>query len=175
WADLSEGHYGFSILNDCKYGHSVKDGDFALTLIKSGIEPNPTTDQEEHYFTYSIYPHGGTWREADTVQEAYKVNQPLLARKGGKPGEETSFVKVDQKNIILETIKMAEDETGVILRLYDSENAKTKARLTFEQKILSVCECNLMEEEIEKTEASEYDFQILVKPYEIKTYKIRFQ
>ena len=38
------------MLNDCKYGHSVKDSDMALTLIKSGIEPNPVADQEEHYF-----------------------------------------------------------------------------------------------------------------------------
>ena len=44
WMDLSEGHYGVSLLNDCKYGHSVKDGCIGLTLIKSGIEPNPTTD-----------------------------------------------------------------------------------------------------------------------------------
>ena len=54
WMDLSEGHYGVSLLNDCKYGHSVKDSNIALTLIKSGTEPNPTTDQEEHVFTYAI-------------------------------------------------------------------------------------------------------------------------
>ena len=57
WMDVSEGHYGVSLLNDCKYGHSVKDGNIALTLIKSGIEPNPETDQEEHFFTYALYPH----------------------------------------------------------------------------------------------------------------------
>lgn len=49
WMDLSEGHYGVSMLNDCKYGHSVKDSVIGLTLIKSGIEPNPTTDQEVHH------------------------------------------------------------------------------------------------------------------------------
>ena len=54
WIDLSEGHYGVSMLNDCKYGHSVKDSDMELTLIKSGIEPNPVADQEEHYFTKAI-------------------------------------------------------------------------------------------------------------------------
>ena len=70
WMDLSEGHYGVSLLNDCKYGHSVKDSNMALTLIKSGIEPNPATDQEEHYFTYALYPHAGGWREAGTVREA---------------------------------------------------------------------------------------------------------
>ena len=57
WCDVSEGHYGVSVLNDCKYGHSVKDGCIGLTLIKSGIEPNPVTDQEVHTFTYALYPH----------------------------------------------------------------------------------------------------------------------
>lgn len=61
--DLSEGHYGVSMLNDCKYGHSVKDSVIGLTLIKSGIEPNPTTDQEVHHFTYAIYPHAENGRQ----------------------------------------------------------------------------------------------------------------
>ena len=82
WMDFSEGHYGVSLLNDCKYGHSVKDGCIALTLIKSGIEPNPITDQEEHFFTYALYPHGGDWREGGTVQEAYRLNQPALCVRG---------------------------------------------------------------------------------------------
>ena len=68
WMDLSEGHYGVSLLNDCKYGHSVKDGCIGLTLIKSGIEPNPTTDQEEHFFTYALYPHAEGWQQAGTVR-----------------------------------------------------------------------------------------------------------
>ena len=65
----AEGHYGVSMLNDCKYGHSVKDSNMALTLIKSGIEPNPVADQEEHYFTYALYPHAGKWQEARTVEQ----------------------------------------------------------------------------------------------------------
>ena len=30
WMDMSEGCYGVSLLNDCKYGHSVKDGNICL-------------------------------------------------------------------------------------------------------------------------------------------------
>jgi alpha-mannosidase len=77
WADLSEDGYGVSIINDCKYGHDIKDGRMRLTLIKSGIEPNKETDKEKHYFAYSIYPHEGGWRDAKTVQEAYKFNVSL--------------------------------------------------------------------------------------------------
>ena len=81
WMDLSEGHYGVSLLNDCKYGHSALDGSMALTLIKSGIEPNPTTDQEEHFFTYALLPHAGDWRNG-TVREAYCLNQPARVLPG---------------------------------------------------------------------------------------------
>ena len=57
WADLSENGLGLSLLNDCKYGHSIRDGEMGLTLIKSGTYPNENADIGIHEFTYSIYPH----------------------------------------------------------------------------------------------------------------------
>ena len=172
WMDLSEGHYGVALLNDCKYGHSVKDGNIALTLIKSGIEPNPTTDQEEHYFTYAIYPHGETWRDGEVPREAAKLNQPILVSEGSNGLGQTSFASVDKRNVMLETIKQAEDEDGIIIRLYEYENALTKARVHLDQKIQSVYECNLMEEPICTVEAQNHSFEFVIKPYEIKTYKL---
>ena len=65
-----------------------------LTLVKSGIEPNPECDQGEHRFTYSLYPHAGDWR-CGTIPEAYCLNQPAMAmlvrdlrRKGRVPASE---------------------------------------------------------------------------------------
>jgi alpha-mannosidase len=177
WMDLSEGHYGVSLLNDCKYGHSVKDGNMALTLIKSGIEPNPTTDQEEHFFTYALYPHAETWRNSETVQEAYKLNQPAYALKGGIPKNKYTFASVDKKNVMLETVKEAEDGNGIILRIYEYENAATKAFVTLDLggKKFKVEECNLLEESILPIEANENGFSIRIKSYEIKTYRIQIE
>lgn len=173
WVDLSEGHYGVSLLNDCKYGHSIKDGNMAITLIKSGIEPNPMTDYEEHYFTYALYPHAENWRDGGTAQEAYKLNQPAYAIKGGKPGNKNSLVSIDKKNIIIETIKEAEDGNGIIVRMYECENALTKAHVSLGIKASSITECNLIEEEEEIPVALSGDgFDIEIKPYEIKTFKI---
>lgn len=121
WIDVSEGHYGISLLNDCKYGHSVHNGEMALTLIKSGTEPNPVADQEMHVFTYALYPHAETWRSAETVAQAYFLNQPVRATAGGIAGEAYSLASVDAKNVILETVKQAEDGDGVIVRLYECE------------------------------------------------------
>ncbi|MGF7144211.1 alpha-mannosidase [Anaerotaenia torta] len=177
WIDLSEGHYGVSLLNDCKYGHSIKDGNMAITLIKSGIEPNPATDQEEHCFTYAIYPHAETWRAADTVREAASLNQPAYAVKGGVPGEAASYVSIDKSNVMIETVKQAEDGDGIVLRIYEFENALTKANVSLgiSADILSVEECNLLEEVIEAVPRTEKGFAFEIKPYEIKTYKIKFK
>lgn len=173
WIDISEGHYGVSLMNDCKYGHSVHDGDLALTLIKSGMDPNPAADKEEHDFTYSLYPHGETWRTAQTVKKAYFINQPVWIQKGGEPGSSFSLASVDRSNVVIETIKAAEDGDGVILRLYESENARTKATLTFGFPIKSAEECNLMEEKEADAVFDGSKISFTIKPYEIKTFRIR--
>lgn len=176
WMDISEGHYGVSLLNDCKYGYSAKDSNIALTLIKSGIEPNKTADQEEHVFTYALYPHKEMWSAAGTVQEAYKLNQPAYATKGELKNTGKSFISTDKDNIIIETVKPSENGDGMIVRLYDCENSLTKATLTFAEGMLeSVEECNLMEEKEADIEACGNSFTVSVKPYEIKTYRVRLK
>lgn len=172
WMDLSEGHYGVSLLNDCKYGHSVKDSNMALTLIKSGIEPNPVTDQEEHTFTYALYPHAEGWRAAGTVEEAYKLNQPLFAQTGTQAGREYSFASVDHSNVVMETIKRAEDGNGTVIRMYESENAYTKAKLTVHTDFQKAEICNLLEEAESEAAVAGNVIDVVLKPYEVVTVKI---
>ena len=177
WMDLSEGHYGVSLINDCKYGHSVKNSDMSLTLIKSGIEPNPVSDQEEHFFTYALYPHTGNLRDCDTVRESYKLNYPALSVHAGTPGKCESLFSIDQKNVMSETVKASEDGDGLILRFYEYENTKTNAKLSFgmDKKIKNIFECNLIEEVMDQpVEHDENSFGFAIKPFEIKTYKIIF-
>ena len=95
-------------MNDCKYGFSMKHRVMTQTLIKSGTEPNPHTDQEEHFFTYSLYPHAGTWKEGGTVQKALNLNVKARAVKGAAAKENWSFLSVDKANVVLETVKKAE-------------------------------------------------------------------
>ena len=173
WMDYSEGHYGVSLLNDCKYGHSVLNGVVALTLIKSGVEPNPNTDVETHSFTYSLYPHGETWKQAGTVREGYKLNVPAYAVDAGTPGRRYSFAKPDKANVILETVKQAEDGNGVILRLYECENARTRTGVTLPEGVSRVYVTNLLEEIQEELPVRQGKVELTVKPYEILTLLLR--
>ena len=169
WMDFSEGNYGVSLLNDCKYGHSVRDGVIGLTLIKCGVEPNPNADVEVHTFTYALMPHAGSWETAGTVAEAYKLNQPAYAVEGGQPGNTFSFASVAQKNVILETVKQAENGDGTVLRLYEAENARTKTALTLPAGVKHAYETNLLEEIQTELPVADGKVSFMMKPFEIKT------
>ncbi|HIT34845.1 MAG TPA: alpha-mannosidase [Candidatus Faecousia intestinigallinarum] len=173
WMDFSEGNYGVSLLNDCKYGHSINDGTVALTLIKCGVEPNPNADVEMHYFTYSLYPHAGTWKSANTVQESYNLNQPAYAVQGGVPGKQFSYASVEPRNVVLETVKQAEDGEGTVLRLYECENARTKTTLHVPAAAAHAYSTNLLEEVEEELPIVDGKVTFTIKPYEIKTILLR--
>lgn len=169
WVDLSEGHYGVSLLNDCKYGHSVQEGCIGLTLLKSGTSPNPAADQETHHFTYALLPHAGDWRTGGTVRQSYFLNQPAQTLSGGKPGTSVSLLSVDAPNAVVETVKRAENGKGTVVRLYESDNALTTVTLQWRRPFAAVQECNLLEHPIAALSAQGNSVTFSLKPYEIKT------
>jgi len=173
WMDFSEGNYGVSLLNDCKYGHSVNDGTIGLTLLKSGVEPHPNADVEVHEFTYSLLPHAGGWQEAGTVREAYKLNLPAYAVIGGETGRNASFASVNKRNVILETVKAAENGEGTVLRLYECENARTKVTVKLPQGTRAAYLTNLLEEVESELTVVDDTVTFTIKPYEIVTVLIK--
>ena len=128
---------------------------------------------EVHHFTYALYPHGGTWKEAGTVQEAYKLNQPAYTVAAGAPGTSRSFAGVDQDNVILETVKQAEDGNGTIFRLYECQNARTNTVLRVPETVTKAYSTNLLEEIEEELPVENGKIAFTIKPYEIKTILVR--
>lgn len=175
WADLSEGGFGVSILNDCKYGYDIKDNRMRLTLLRGTVYPDPVGDIGEHSFTYSILPHCGDWRCGDTVREAYALNVPLQTCTGTGTGKANNFTfaSIANANVILEALKGAEDGDGLIVRVYESQGVRGKAAIDFGIALKDAVECNLMEvnEVPAAVEVSRLCFTI--KPYEIKTFRVR--
>lgn len=179
WVDLSEGDYGVSLLNNCKYGHDIKDNVLRLTLLKSAIEPDPEADRGEHVFTYSLYPHAEDWARGGTVRAAYALNYPLLARcEKAHPGTlpaELSFVSVDAEHVIVETVKEAEDDDRWVVRAYEYANRRGPVRLTFFREIESAVECNLVEREEQPVRTVGRNLMFTIRPYEIRTFKVRLR
>ena len=171
WADLSEGHYGVSLLNDCKYGYDVHENVLRLSLLKSATSPDPNADQGEHRFTYSLLPHSGDW-STDTAQQAYDLNDPLIVAPvlaAGSALPAPSLGSVDASSLIVETVKWAEDGDGIIVRLYENERARGIAGLVTGFPVRAAYRCNLMEENGAPLDVSDdgQSVRFSYRPYEI--------
>jgi alpha-mannosidase len=176
WVDLSQRDYGVSLLNDCKYGHDIKDNVMRLTLIKAGIMPDPNADQGLHRFTYSLYPHTGDWYQGQTVPEAYSLNNRLWAL----PAQDTGtgrlprvFGLIDDvaEGIVLDTVKKAEDTDDLILRFYEYGGGEVTTKVVPNLPVKELSATDLMERPLGKTVGDELTFT----PYEIHTVKVSLE
>lgn len=183
WVDLSEGDYGVSLLNDCKYGHDIKDHTIRLTLIKTPISPDPEADQGTHVFSYALLPHQGDWRAGETVKHAYLFNMPVTAIITDRPAvtdvppdeiaEPVSLVRTDRAGLVIDTVKPAEDGDGLIVRVVEEHNSRGPATLRFLRPIISAEETNLLERTIGSAHFTGNELTIEVRPYGIATYRVR--
>ncbi|WP_394863078.1 alpha-mannosidase [Paraclostridium bifermentans] len=175
WVDLSERNYGVSLLNNCKYGHDIKDNVMRLTLLKSATHPDPVQDQGEQNFTYSLLPHSGDFIDGNTVKHAYELNQPLKSIKGMLKSEvKKQLFKFNDANILVDAIKKAEDEDMIIIRFHDYSGSRQNVSIDSDYEITGWMETNLMEKPIENLR-NENSINVVVNPYEIKTLMIQMK
>ncbi len=178
WADLSDGTYGVSLLNDSKYGYDVRDNVLRLTLLRSPAYPDPHADEGRHRFTYAIYPHAGDWVQAGTVQRGYELNYPLIpyptnGHSGSLPPAH-SFLRVEPNTVVLTALKKAEDSDAWILRFYEFAGKPTDVKIRLPKPPRAAAEVNLIEREIGPVVVNGQEVVISTKPYEIKTVRIEF-
>ena len=178
WVDLSEGSYGVSLLNDCKYGHDIHNNVIRLTLLRSPNKPDPVADYGEHQFKYSLYPHTGLWNE-DTQREAYLLNDPIIVYQPAVVNRQSLTTKLwslatcDSPNVIIETVKRAEDDDGIIVRLYESHRKRGRVHIRFGCAIDSAWVTNLLEENEFALVVDNDLIRLDIKPYQIVTMRIK--
>ncbi|HSZ00786.1 MAG TPA: alpha-mannosidase [Terriglobales bacterium] len=178
WADLSDTRHGFSLLNDSKYGYDVKGNVLRLSLLRSPEWPDPHADEGHHEFTYSLYPHAGTWRDAQTVRRGYELNYKLLAiqsqKHDGALQAEHSFVRIEADNVVLTAVKKSEDDDSLVLRFYEWAGKEVDVKLHLPAGAQSASETDLMEKSIAELAVHDDIVTVHTKLYEIKTIKARF-
>lgn len=178
FVDLSEPGFGVALLNDGRYGHSIEDSFVSLTLLTSGVFPFPDADKGLHELTYALMPHMGDWREANVVHEAGKLNEkPILSvYKPSLLTEEKSSVRytmceVLSPNVIVTSVKRAEDESGLIVRMYESSGIRTNVEWNLEDLCPKyIYECDMMEQKEREVVFDGQRAKFEIRPFEIKTF-----
>jgi alpha-mannosidase len=174
WADLGDAKQGLSLLNDSKYGYDAAGNTLRITLLRSATWPDEVADKGRQQFTYALYPHAGTWKQALTVRRGYELNDPLKAEQvfphtGTLPAEH-SWASIENPNVTLTAIKKAEDSDALVFRMYEWAGTASDVKLHIPPGATYAIETNLME----KPEGSHLALtgdvvRVPIKPYEILT------
>jgi alpha-mannosidase len=137
WLDVSSrvDALGLALINDFACGYSVADGDMRITVLHSTawshhnpevVQPTDNVrwmEQGLHEFKYALLPHNGDWQQARIAHRAAAFLEPLqtalTTNHAGAWPTAQSFLTDTPGSAAITAIKMAEDQSSVIIRCVD--------------------------------------------------------
>ncbi|MDX9748976.1 MAG: glycoside hydrolase family 38 C-terminal domain-containing protein, partial [Paludibacter sp.] len=196
WFDLTDksGDFGVSILSGAKYGSDkVDDNTLRLTLLHTPDTKESVQevlddgtmsemrwqDWGRHEFRYALASHKADWRKANTQWEAMRFEQrPAVFEMPRYKGGSSSFslMKVSDNQVNVQTVKLAEDGSGVVVRMQELHGQACRGvKLTLALPILAAEILDGVERRLNTPLATKkgvltMDFQ----PYELKTILLKF-
>ncbi len=188
WADISDEGYGMAVLDNTRYGYNMKEGGIRLVLSygqhKHGYSElkNVAWGKKEsgeyggEKFKYALLPHEGNHISGRVIQKAKQFNTEIITeslnKQNGTANE--SFLTGMPENIMLQTIKKAENGKDWIVRLYETEQKHTSCKLVIEgQAAAKVFSANMNEGIGEPITVNDSAIGLSFRPFEIKTLIIK--
>ena len=101
-----------------------------------------------------------------TMDDGHQVASPAVVHRL------SSAVACDSANVIIETLKRAEDGNGIIVRLYESQRRRGQVRLKAGFALTAAYRANLLEENQQALEIVDGAIQLNLRPYEIATLRL---
>jgi len=140
WADLTGSSVddpgaliGATLLNDCKYGHQLDEDTLRLTLLRSSHDPDPLPEIGRHNIRFALVPHVGDFDAVQAIRQGHEFNHALIpvnttVHEGALPAE-AAALEVLTPNVMLSGVKRAEEDGGLIVRLYEFAGEATEAQV----------------------------------------------
>lgn len=141
WISVCGDNGGVALINDGRYSFCVKGSEMRMVAArtcayldhfgqKSRDGEISFNDMDELEFTYALVPHDAD-SYAHVVKEAELLNQPLQlyqeTHHGGGLAPDYCGAEVDGDNVIISSVKLAEDGSGYVLRAFETEGKPVTA------------------------------------------------
>ena len=138
WFDMSETGAGIAVINAGKYGVGLEGDEVSLSLLRSTIRPDITSDMGDHDIRYLLVPHKGDAVEAEINRKAFIYNIPL--RKGCFTVPEAWRRAICESGLWLQSLKVSEDGTMLVARLSEQDGARRELKCPTPVKTLNMLE-----------------------------------
>jgi alpha-mannosidase len=150
WIDLTGNRdsrtYGFTILNDAKYGYSINGTNMHISVARSApyahhmpkvLDMNSEhiwMDQGIQTFRMQLVPHSGTWQNANIPRLAEEFISPsLITYQGihrGTLPKSGSYLSVNSDNLIVSAVKQSENGEDIIMRCVETLGKTVSASIS---------------------------------------------
>jgi len=174
FVDINNGKFGLMVANKglTEY-EAMEDGVIALTLVRAvewgsrgdlhncrkmknpdGTPALPFMKEPEaqcpgrHVCYYSVIPHSGDWLSSGVWREAYnhKVRSFSIMPPSNNLGADTSFIMIDNPNIMISAVKKSDVGNALIIRLYNLSSNPERCNLKTVFNVKGASYTNLIEE-----------------------------
>jgi alpha-mannosidase len=155
------------LLNNAKYGHSVRGNVLGLSLIRSPIYPDPLADEGKQSFIYALMPHIGDWFDGGVREEAEHLNQPLLVLEASGLAEGAlAPIRMSGIPAALSGLKPSEDGEGLVLRVYEPAGRRGDYKLDLGEGWQTSETLNILEEPMDRGAGAG------LRPFEVRSWRI---
>ncbi|KAJ3262095.1 Alpha-mannosidase 2C1 [Boothiomyces macroporosus] len=161
FVDYSEYGYGVALLND-----------------RSPKSPDDKADLGRQTFKYALLPHKGSFLESDVVREAYQYNVPVEILSGAGSFQEAAFFNVTAKNLVIDTIKPAENfekSKLFVVRMYEAYGGRGIATLSSSFKLAEVYLSNVIEETHGQLPITDNAVELEYMPFKMITLLVKIE
>lgn len=171
YSAFCDGVHGAAVLNDSKYGISMNGNALELSLLRASACPEMQADNRVHHFTYGFTAWEGSFADSDVVRQGYELNVKPEIYAGAL--ETFSAAGIDKANVLLDTMKPAEDGSGdVILRLYESKKAAVTAKVRCALGSRAYL-CDMLENVREEIPVEKGEMTLAFGAFEVKTVRMK--
>lgn len=133
-------------------------------------EGNEYSQHGNHYYRHVLT--SSKTGDVKGTRIAKQFNEPLSVvvnpERSAKAtlAETMEFFAIDNKDVVVSTIKKAEDNDGVIFRMYDAEGEKSNVKIHSAFDLINLKHTNIIEENPRSVS------EVVIPPYSIETYQM---
>ncbi|NMM48358.1 alpha-mannosidase [Marinigracilibium pacificum] len=189
WVNISGENYGYSLLDNGRYAYDIKGGGVFLNLAYglrkhnyqelADVEWNQKAsgDIGGENFTYSFMPHSADFVKSKIINKARALNSITRARlipENSNDDIDPYLILSESDDIIIESIKMAEDGEGIIVRMSEKNKEKATVKLKLNRRFTSASLNKINESENQKINITNSEIELNFNPFEIKTIRLTY-
>ncbi len=158
-----------------KYGFVCVNDSISIDLIRSSYDPDPHPELCNHHMEFSVQVLSENVSVPEKESLIYRHPLSFISGKiqKGELAPKGSYLALDASNVYISAVKLSQDQTGMILRLYNVSGNEEKATVILNSNIKQAFNVDLDEDKVDGVvEYTDNKLYITLGAYSVESIKV---